>query len=236
MLNIINHRLILFNLIRDIYQSAVGDILGFKGGTMAYFFYGLDRFSVDLDFDLLNEKKINLIKNNLSPIIKKYGEIIEERNKFFTYFYLLSYEKKQRHVKIEISKRDILSSYEISNFYGVDVKIQKIEDAFATKLLACTTRKTTAYRDYYDVLFYLKKGVMPNEKIIYKITKKSLPSYLKDLKKRIADNLTGQKVIEGIGELINQNQKEYIRKKFKDELISNLSFFIDNLSSLNKNA
>lgn len=52
MLNQIKHRFVLFNLIEDIYQSKLGFCLGFKEGTMAYFFYGLDRFSVDLDFDL----------------------------------------------------------------------------------------------------------------------------------------------------------------------------------------
>lgn len=31
--------------------------LGFKGGTCCYFIHGLDRFSVDLDFDLLNIAK-----------------------------------------------------------------------------------------------------------------------------------------------------------------------------------
>lgn len=234
MLNIINHRLILFNLIRDIYQSKIGNILGFKGGTMAYFFYNLDRFSVDLDFDLLNKTNLSSIKDELSTIIKKYGEIIEEKDKFFTYFYLLSYEKKQRQIKIEISKRNILSSYKISNFYGIDVKIQKIEDAFATKLLACTTRKTVAYRDYYDVLFYLKKGVFPNEKIIYQVTKNDLLSYCKKLKKEVEENLNNKKVLASIGELITQNQKDYIKSKFKDELIAYLSFFIDNLSNFRK--
>ncbi|MCS6956773.1 MAG: nucleotidyl transferase AbiEii/AbiGii toxin family protein [Patescibacteria group bacterium] len=229
MLNIIKHRLVLFNIINDIYKSRLNDSLGFKGGTMAYFFYGLDRFSVDLDFDLLKEKNLNLIKKLLPEILKKYGSIVESYDKFFTLFYLLSYEKNFRLIKIEVSKRNILSSYQISNFYGTDVLIQKIEDAFATKLLACTTRKNIAYRDFYDVLFYIKKGILPNENIIKKVAKKNLIDYLILLKKISEKEITNQKILQAIGELVNQKQKNSIKNNFKEEFIKYLSFYIDNL-------
>ena len=52
MLDVKKHRQVMFEAIRDIYGSEWGSFLGFKGGTMAYFFDGLDRFSTDLDFDL----------------------------------------------------------------------------------------------------------------------------------------------------------------------------------------
>lgn len=230
MLKVNKHRIILFNLITKIYKSDLANILGFKGGTMAYFFYGLDRFSVDLDFDLLNEKKIDYVKKTLPKIIEENGKIIESYDKFYTLFYLLSYEKNQRQIKIEVSKRNILSSYQISNFYGVDVLIQKIEDAFATKLLACTTRKIIAYRDFYDVLFYLKKGVNPNEEIIKKITGKNLINYLIFLKKFVDKNITNQNILYAIGELINEKQKDFIRKNFKEELLKYIDFYINNLN------
>jgi len=227
MLNKIKHRLILFNLIKDIYQSPLRNFLGFKGGTMAYFFYGLDRFSVDLDFDLLKKTDKEEIDKNLLPILTDYGEILENINKHYTYFYLLSYEKGERKIKIEISKRESDVSYIRVNFYGVDVKIQKIEDAFAKKLLACTTRKSIAFRDFYDVLFYFKKGIIPNEKIIKKETGKNLKEYLDFLLRFVKKNVTNDKVLAAIGELIDSGKKESIKKNFKEELISTLSFFID---------
>lgn len=228
MLNINKHRHILFSLIKDIYSTPLGGILGFKGGTMAYFFYGLDRFSVDLDFDLLDPDRYDLLSANIPPILTKYGIIKDDSAKRFTYFYLLSYEAYQRTVKIEISKRnDKNSSYLLSNFYGTDVKIQRIEDAFANKLLACTTRNKTAYRDFYDVLFYIKKGVMANENIILKTINKNVKEYMTALIKFTEDNVTNQLILHGIGELINENQKQYIRQNFKKELISQLHFYID---------
>lgn len=57
MLKINKHWIVLFNLINQIYKSDLSRFLGFKGGTMAYFFYDLDRFSVNLDFDFLDEEK-----------------------------------------------------------------------------------------------------------------------------------------------------------------------------------
>jgi predicted nucleotidyltransferase component of viral defense system len=222
----------MLNLIKDIYQSKLGLYLGFKGGTMAYFFYSLDRFSIDLDFDLLNESKSQLIRDSLPEILKKYGTIIDDKEKYYTHFYLLSYEKGQRQIKIEVSKRNILSSYQISNFYGIDVKVQKIEDAFATKLLACTTRSKIAYRDFYDLYYYLKKSIIPNEKIIKKVTNKNLVDYLIKLKIVIEKKVTNQLVCQSIGELINESQKEFVKSRFKIELINRLSFFIDQIKNL----
>jgi len=58
MLNKEKHQLIMGQILKDIYtDTSIAPLLGFKGGTCAYFFYGLPRFSVDLDFDLL--KKID---------------------------------------------------------------------------------------------------------------------------------------------------------------------------------
>lgn len=59
-LDIATHKNVLIKILKDIYTNpTLGPILGFKGGSAVYLFYGLNRFSVDLDFDLLQlEKKI----------------------------------------------------------------------------------------------------------------------------------------------------------------------------------
>lgn len=230
MLEIKKHRQVMFEIITDIYRSSIGNFLGFKGGTMAYFFYGLDRFSVDLDFDLLDEKKIPEVTKIVSEILSNYGEIREKTNKKFTLFWLLNYEKNNRNLKIEISKRKQNGViYEIANFYGTDVKISKIEDAFATKLLACTTRNRTAYRDFYDVYFYLKKGITPNEKIIKTETAKNLKNYLISLSGYIQKNVSNRTVLSGIGEFVTEKQKYWIRNHLKKELLNRLNFLIDSI-------
>lgn len=37
-----------------IFSGPYKDILAFKGGTLAYVYYGLTRFSTDIDLDLLD--------------------------------------------------------------------------------------------------------------------------------------------------------------------------------------
>ena len=55
MFNKEKHQLIMSRILKDIYSDVeISSFLGFKGGTATYFFYDLSRFSVDLDFDLIN--------------------------------------------------------------------------------------------------------------------------------------------------------------------------------------
>lgn len=227
MLNVKLHRQVMFEIITDIFRSPIANLLGFKGGTMAYFFYGLDRFSTDLDFDLLDENKLEEVKQTIPKILIKNGQLKDESNKRFTLFYLLNYQKENQNIKIEISKRTQYKyDYVIKNFYGTDVNILNESDTFATKLLACTMRNRLANRDFYDIYFYLKKGVLPNEKIIKNITDKDLRSYLEYLIKFIDKNISSRSMLHGLGELINEKQKVWIKNNLKKELINRLNYFI----------
>jgi len=58
----------MINILLKLYKATeVASVLGFKGGTAAYLFYDLPRFSVDLDFDLL--KKLD--KKARDGLVKK---------------------------------------------------------------------------------------------------------------------------------------------------------------------
>lgn len=220
----------MYDLIKAIYRSPVGAYLGFKGGTMAYFFYGLDRFSVDLDFDLLNEEKKDYVFKTLTPIIGKYGGLKESKEKFYTLFYLLNYEKGVKNIKVEISKRkNEFNRYKIANFYGTDVKILGETDSFTNKLLAATTRKRLANRDFFDVNFYLKKDYSINEKIIKVVTGKDTKTYLKYLINFIEKNLINDTILHGLGELVNEKQKFWIKNHLKEELLNRLKFLQDQI-------
>lgn len=81
-LDIVTHRSILINILKDIYADVdIGQMLGFKGGTAAYLFYELSRFSVDLDFDLLAPDSEDLVFEKLKSILEKYGSVKEARKK-----------------------------------------------------------------------------------------------------------------------------------------------------------
>jgi predicted nucleotidyltransferase component of viral defense system len=55
MVNINKHKFFLTQILKGIYSDIeLANCLGFKGGTALMFFYDLPRFSVDLDFNLLD--------------------------------------------------------------------------------------------------------------------------------------------------------------------------------------
>ena len=59
--DISKHRNVLLMILKDIYSDATtSPSLGFKGETALHLFYNLTRFSIDLDFDLLDEEKKNM--------------------------------------------------------------------------------------------------------------------------------------------------------------------------------
>jgi len=57
-MDINKHKYYLVRILKDIYSDIeLANCLGFKGGTALMFFYGLPRFSVDLDFNLIVAEK-----------------------------------------------------------------------------------------------------------------------------------------------------------------------------------
>jgi len=52
------HKYFLVRILKDIYSDRLlSSVLGFKGGTAHMLFYNLPRFSVDLDFNLIDAEK-----------------------------------------------------------------------------------------------------------------------------------------------------------------------------------
>jgi predicted nucleotidyltransferase component of viral defense system len=80
---------ILLQILKDIYaDTSLGPLLGFKGGTAAHFFHNLSRFSIDLDFDLLNGAKEDFVFEKVERILREYGTIKEKSKKLHTLFFL----------------------------------------------------------------------------------------------------------------------------------------------------
>jgi predicted nucleotidyltransferase component of viral defense system len=228
MFNRNKHREILFNLIRKIYSSPAGQYLGFKGGTMLYFFYELDRFSVDLDFDLLDLEKSDLVKKELEKILVEFGEIKDQMDKENTLFFLLDYGEGESNVKIEISKIGLeTNEYEVKNFYGIDLKTQVIEDSFANKLVASLERNRTANRDFFDIEFMFRKGFDFNEKIIEARTGKKAEVFLRELLDFLKRYEPSRGWLDGLGELVDEEKKTWVRDNLKREVMGRVEFRLE---------
>lgn len=221
-LNIPIHESILINILKDIYlNSSLGPVLGFKGGTAAKLFYDLDRFSVDLDFDMLDIDKKDFIFDEIRNILSKYGKVKESTEKRFTLFYLLSYtdkEKKDQNIKVEINMRDFGSKYEIKTYLGISMNVMVKEDMMAHKLVAMYERIGETSRDIFDVHFFLEKMWPINETIIFNRTGLKLKEFIKKLIEKL-EKLDNNLILSGLGELLNKNQKDSIRAKLKIETL-----------------
>jgi predicted nucleotidyltransferase component of viral defense system len=219
-LDISTHKTILFQILKDIYSdTSLAPSLGFKGGTAALMFYGLDRFSVDLDFDLLNENKEDFVFERVLKIIQPYGEIKENYKKKYNLFYLLSYEDKSHNVKIEINHRAFSSQYEVKTYLGVSMLVMKQEDVFAHKLMAMHERFGKTNRDIYDVWFFLKNRFPMNQTIVEQRADMPFDTFLEKCIEQL-ETMNNRKILDGVGELLTAGQKDWVRANLRNETIA----------------
>jgi predicted nucleotidyltransferase component of viral defense system len=232
MLNREKHQLIMGNILRDIYKDvSISSLIGLKGGTCAYFFYSLPRFSVDLDFDLLStdETKKELILEKINNILKDYGQIKDSSIKHYTIFSILSYGKTDHNIKVEINTRspivNIREYYEIKEYLGIPMMVGKQDYLFASKLVALTSRKQTVMRDIYDVWYFSKNNWDINADVVKARTNKSIKEHLADCVATV-EKAKDNEILQGLGELVSEKQKDWIRNNLKSEAIFMLKNYI----------
>jgi len=225
MLNREKHQLIMGKILKDIYlDTTISSLLGFKGGTCAYFFYSLPRFSVDLDFDLLqtDEKVQKIVADKIRSILEAYGQIKDEKIKRFTVFFLLSYGDADHNIKIEINTRttipNIKDHYEIKEFLGIAMLAAKKNYLFASKLMALSERKETASRDIYDIYFFGKENWDINRSVLELRSGKKVTDYLSDCV-NIVEGTKDNQILAGLGELLNEKDKSWVKNNLKKEAV-----------------
>lgn len=230
-LNISAHKTILFQILKDIYSNTnIAPFLGFKGGTATLMFYNLDRFSVDIDLDLLDESKEDEVFIEVVEIVKKYGVLKESYRKRLNLFFLISYEDKSHNIKIEINRRNFGSKYEIKTYLGVSMQVMIPEDMFAHKLMAMHERISKTSRDVYDVWFFLSNRFPINKEIIEKRSGMLFNQLLNKCIQQL-EKLNNRRILDGLGELLTPSQKDWAKAKLKEETISLLKLRLENESS-----
>jgi len=174
--------------------------LAFFGGTMMRLCYGLDRFSVDLDFRIL--KKDMSMKDLFTGIKKFLGEnyrIKDSADKFNTLLYEIGSARYRRGLKIEIRKTGGAFSAEQTIAYSPYSDIQvllnafTLEDMMASKIEAFLDRGEI--RDAFDIEFLLKKGLSLNkpEAVLTKIRTKLDSLNAKDFKMKLFPLIEAEK-------------------------------------------
>jgi predicted nucleotidyltransferase component of viral defense system len=218
-IDIATHRTILFQILKDVYtDTSIAPYIGFKGGTAAFMFYGLDRFSVDLDFDLLDESREDYVFERVIKIIEQYGTLKESHKKRFNLLCVISYDDKSRNIKVEINRRQFGSRYEIKTYLGVSMQVMVLEDMFAHKLMAMHERIGETSRDIYDVWFFLKERYPINKSIVEKRAGEPFDELVNQCIDQL-EKMNNRHILDGLGELITPRQKDWARAKLKEETI-----------------
>jgi len=181
----------------------------FTGGTMLRLCYGLNRFSVDLDFWLNKETRVEPYFKRLKEFLSKNYNVIDAENKFYTLIFEIRSKDYPRSLKIEIIKKqgkfktDMTIAY--SKYANVQVLVRSLslDEVMKTKIEAFLSRKEI--RDAFDIEFLLKRGVEI----------KALPEEMKKIINTI-ESLSKRDFSVKLGSILEAEERKYfIKENFK---------------------
>jgi len=187
--------------------SSFNSSLSFLGGTCLRFVHNINRFSEDLDFDLLENEKFNIEKmeNEIKFELELRGFSLDTKIKKTEVIYIIFFKFRSvlQEFGFNVSKDEkVLVKFEIDFNPLKNIKTETkfidsynerfpllsntLSTIFAQKVLAITFRPYQKGRDFYDLVWFLaRKDIEPNYEILkekgLKIeNRKELVSYLQE--------------------------------------------------------
>ncbi len=224
------HRAWLLRLLSAIADDRVlREHLRFKGGTCAALRGFLDRFSVDLDFDLLSKKAISVVRSSLERIFADLALTIKDQSTVVPqYFVRYESPKGQRNtIAIDITVPPSTANvYEVVRFSDIDrfLPCHTVSTMVAHKLVTPLDRfaqhGTIAGRDIYDIHHFLFHGLPWNEAVIRERTGNSLPDFFSTLHHFIEKRVTQTIVDQDLNTLLPPEEFKRMRTCLKQETLS----------------
>ncbi|OGM12844.1 hypothetical protein A3D84_02405 [Candidatus Woesebacteria bacterium RIFCSPHIGHO2_02_FULL_42_20] len=227
------HKVQLTRLLTEILDNpTLSQNLYFKGGTCAAMLGYLDRFSVDLDFDLKQGADKATLRSLFHKIFKRIDSSVKDESKKALEF-ILKYEApaNQRNT-IKLDALDLHAKANIyKDFFLPEIvryaKCQTIETMFANKLVALTDRydkrKSIAGRDVYDIHHFYTSGYRYNGGVITERTNLSITDYFKKLAKFVETKVTQTIINQDLNTLLPYDKFKKVRKTLKNETLAFLN-------------
>lgn len=223
------HKAMLYRLLTGLLDAQdVAPGLLFKGGTSAAMLGWLDRFSLDLDFDLAKIADKTGLRKSLLLVFDRNGFFVAQQAKNELYF-LLKYPApagRRNTLKLSIIDTPVKANVYQPQFLsdiGRYAICQTIETMFANKLVAVTDRfkkyHAIAGRDIYDIHHFFLQGYSYNPKIIQERTGLTPVVYLTKLTDFIRQKVTETTLTEDLSYLLPPTRFAAIRKVLKQEVI-----------------
>ena len=219
------HKLYMAQILSLIFKDKdLCNVMAFKGGTSLMFFHNLNRFSTDLDFNLLEPDKLDMVYDKVRAILTRFGTIDDEAKKLYGPVLVLNYGKGERMLKVEISIRQYPNHYELRSLAGTDIRVMTMPDMFAHKLCALLDRPETTNRDIFDCWFFLNRRTPINRQIVESRMGTSLEAYLQRCIESL-QQMPSRSLLNGLGELTDASTKAFVRNKSLPETIQLLQLF-----------
>ena len=224
------HKSYLNRLLMEIIDRPVlAHNLAFKGGSCAAMLGYLDRFSVDLDFDILKNADEMVLRNEFHQVFDYLGlKIAGEFDKVL--FFQLRYPNDLgKRNTLKVSGSNLLveaNQYKVQYLTEIDrlMNCQTIATMFANKLVAVTDRyelhKTIAGRDFYDIHYFFVHGYSYHAPVIRERTGLDPRDYFGKLIDFINKHVNQTVINEDLNTLLPANRFQQIRKILLPETLS----------------
>jgi predicted nucleotidyltransferase component of viral defense system len=234
------HKAWLYRILSSFYDNPrLTQVLYFKGGTCFAMLGLLDRFSVDLDFDFVGERKdLPETQKQMEKVFSELNLSIKDQSKN-TPQYFLKYPAKENErntLKIDVTFPPVeANQYEAKRFSEIDriINCQTTETMFANKLVALIDRyqKTSAIagRDIYDIHHFFEQGLKYEKNVITERTNQTVPEFFQELINFIDEKITDKIIEQDLNMLLSYDKFKLIRKTLKQET---LMFLKDELNRI----
>lgn len=187
------------------------------------FFHNLNRFSTDLDFNILVPEKLDMVYDKVRAILTRFGKIDDEAKKQYGPVLVLNYGKGERMLKVEISTRQYPNHYETRSLAGTDIRVMTMPDMFAHKL--CAMGERLSPRDVFDVFFFLQNHTEINAEIVQLRTGMCVSEYASLCAQHVRGT-SPKLLMQGLGEVLNDmKSKAFVKNKLIDDTYSALELF-----------
>lgn len=173
-----------------------------SGGTMLRLCFGINRFSVDLDFWLIKNINKSKLFQDLKGYLAQFYTLTDYANKFYTLIFEIKSKDYPRLLKIEIRKEKKEVKTEQAIAYSkysnkqVLLRVVSLEEMMKEKIEVFLDRKEI--RDVFDIEFLLKKGINLNA------SEETLKKVLKEI-----DALTKKDYAVKLGSILEKEQRGY---------------------------
>lgn len=225
---LIRHKVQLLRLLREILSNEIlANELVFKGGTYAALRGFLDRFSVDLDFDMPRKDAAPTVKKELYETFAKLDLEIKDESRNYLQFFLRykALENARNTLKVDINDSPSpFNTYEHVQLQEVRMLCHGYtpDTMFANKLVAATARfeknGKIAGRDFYDIHHFFEEGIGVNTSVVEERTGKSYIEFLSYLQDFIEKYITEKHLREDLNPLMDTAKLNKLLSHLKPEL------------------